>query len=95
MPRPQRAPHKRRRSWQDDWIVLPQPTRAELIRGMDKPLAEAIGFVGALRVMGQGLADLGRDEGSAILAVSDAAHERLQLLQHAWLGLVQAGSGRK
>jgi hypothetical protein len=94
MPRAKRAPGKRPRTWKDDWIVCPPPTRAELIRQMDAPLSEAIGLVEALRLMGHGLTELGRDEGCAILSVIDAAHDRLRVVQDAWLGLIQAAPRR-
>ena len=87
MPRTRHA--SRPRAWKDEWIECPQPTLAELIRQMDAPLSEAIGLVEALRLMGHGLTELGRDEGDAILNVTDAAHERLMSVQDAWLGLVQ------
>jgi hypothetical protein len=88
MPRARRAPGKRPRTWKDKWLVLPPPTLDELIREMEKPLSEAIGFTGALKLMGEGLAERG-DEGCAVLAVSEAVQERLQSVQDAWLGLVQ------
>jgi hypothetical protein len=86
------------RTRKDEWLMLPPPTRDELIREMEKPLSEAIDFIGALRLMGEGLAERG-DEGCAVLAVSEAVQERLQSVQDAWLGLVQeaarrAGRGR-
>jgi hypothetical protein len=68
--------------------MLPPPTLDELIREMEKPLSEAIGFTDALKLMGEGLAERG-DEGCAVLAVSEAVHERLQSVQDAWLGLIQ------
>jgi hypothetical protein len=75
--------------------MLPPPKLDELIREMEKPLSEAIDFIGALRLMGEGLAERGH-EGWAVLAVSEAVHERLHSVQDAWLGLIEmAGrSGR-
>jgi hypothetical protein len=90
MPRTRHAPGKRPRTWKDEWIECPPLSLDELIRHMDAPLSEAIGLIEALRLMGHGLTELGRDEGRAILSVSDAAHERLQSVQDAWLGLIQA-----
>ncbi len=89
MPRARRAPGKRPRTWKDDWIVCQQPTLPALVRQMDEPLAEAIGFVEALRLMGDGLSERGCEEGSAILRVAEAAHERLRSVQDVWLGLIQ------
>ena len=87
MPRTRHA--FRPRTWKDEWVECPPPTLDELIRQMDAPLSEAIGLVEALRLMGHGLTELGRDEGGAILSVSEAAHDRLRMVQDAWLGLVQ------
>jgi hypothetical protein len=56
---------------------------------MDEPLTEAIGFVEALRLMGDGLSERGCEEGSAILRVAEAAQERLRSVQDVWLGLIQ------
>jgi len=93
VPRHKAARGKRSRTWKDKWLVLPPPTLDELIREMEKPLSEAIGFTGALKLMGAGLAERG-DEGCAVFAVSEAVEERLQSLQDAWLGLVQAVPSR-
>ncbi len=95
MPRARRAPGKRPRTWKDDWIVCPPPTLDELIREMEKPLSEAIGFTGALRLIGVGLSERDCDEGSAILRVVEAVRERLRGVEEAWLGLVQAKGRRK
>ena len=92
MPRTRHAP--RPRSWKDDWIECPPPTLAELIRQIDAPLSEAIDLVEALRLIGHGLTELGHDEGAAILSVGDAAHDRLQAVQDAWLVLIQETAGR-
>lgn len=92
MPRTRHAP--RPRTWKDEWIECPPPTLDELVRQMDAPLSEAIGLVEALRLMGHGLTELGRDEGCAILSVTDAAHDRLMSVQDAWLGLMQMRAGR-
>lgn len=98
MPRARPASRKRSRALTDDWVVCPPPTLDELLREMEKPLNEAIGFTGALKLMGTGLAERG-DEGCAVLAVSEAVQRRLQIVQNAWLGLLQevasrAGHGR-
>jgi hypothetical protein len=61
---------------------------------MDEPLAEAMGFVEALRLMGDGLSERGCEEGSAILRVAEAAHERLLSVQDVWFGLIQDVPGR-
>ena len=89
MPRARRAPGKRPRTWKDDWIVCPPPTLPALVRQMDEPLVEAMGFVEALRLMGDGLSERGCEEGSAILRVAEAAQERLRSVQEVWLGLIQ------
>ena len=89
MPRTRRASGTRSRTWKDDWIVCPQPTLPALVRQMDEPLVEAIGFVEALRLMGDGLSERGCEEGSAILRVAEAAQERLRSVQDVWLGLAQ------
>lgn len=94
MPRTRRAPGKRPRTWKDEWVECPPLSLDELIRQMDAPLSEAIGLVEALKLMGHGLTELGRDEGSAMLNVTDAAHDRLRMVQDAWLGLMQAAAGR-
>ncbi len=99
MPRTRRASDTRSRTWKDDWIVCPSPTLPALVRQMDAPLVEAIGFVEALRLMGDGLSERGCEEGSAILRVAEAAQERLRSVQDVWLGLIQdvpsgAGPGR-
>lgn len=94
MPRTRRASGTRPRTWKDDWIVCPQPTLPALVRQMDEPLAEAIGFIEALRLMGDGLSERGCEEGSAILRVAEAAQERLRSVQDVWLGLVQGVPGR-
>jgi|SoimicmetaTmtHMA_FD_contig_111_41727_length_1267_multi_2_in_0_out_0_1 hypothetical protein len=89
MPRARSAPRKRSRTWKDDWIVCQQPTLPALVRQMDEPLAEAIGFVEALRLMGDGLSERGCEEGSAILRVAEAVQERLRSVQDVWFGLIQ------
>src|SRR5260221_5739652 len=89
MPRTRRASATRSRTWKDAWIVCPEPTLPALVREMDEPLAEAIGFVEALRLMGDGLSERGCEEGSAILRVAEAARERLRSVQEVWLGLIQ------
>ncbi len=94
MPRTRHAPGKRPRTWKDEWVACPPPTLDELIRQMDAPLSEAISIVEALRLMGHGLSERGRDEGDAILSVSDAARHRLDIVQDAWLGLIQTRAGR-
>lgn len=86
MPRRKRARAKRRRTWKDDWLVLPQPTLDQLIGDIEKPLSEAIGLTGALKLMGEGLSERG-DEGCGVLAVSEAVFERLHAVQEAWLGI--------
>lgn len=91
MPRTRHAP--RLRTWKDEWVECPPPTLAELVRQMDAPLSEAIAFLEALRLMGHGLSERGRDEGCAILSVSDAAHDRLRAVQDAWLGLFRRQGG--
>ena len=89
MPRTHHAPGKRPHTWKDEWVECPPPTLDELIRQMDAPLSEAIGLVEALRLVGHGLTELGRDEGCAILSVTNAARDRLEIVQDAWLGLIQ------
>jgi hypothetical protein len=93
MPRTRHARGKRPRPWKDDWIVLPQPTLDELIREMEKPLEEALGLTGALKLMGKSLADH-CDGDRGVLTVSEAVFERLQTVQDAWLGIKLAGRGR-
>lgn len=93
MPRARLVPRKRSHNWTDDWIVCPSPTLDELIHDMEEPLTEAIGFAGALKLMGEGLAERG-DEGCAVLAVSEAVQQRLQTVQDVWLGLLQEVAGR-
>ncbi len=94
MSRARLAPRKRSRTWKDDWIVCPPPTLPALVRQIGEPLVEAIGFVEALRLMGDGLSERGCEEGSAILRVAEAAQERLRSVQDVWLGLVQEAPGR-
>ena len=64
----------------------------ELIREMEKPFNEAIGFIDALRLMGEGLDERGY-EGCAVLAVSEAVHERLQKRAGRLVG-IGSGGGR-
>jgi hypothetical protein len=94
MQRPHRARGGRRHTWKDDWIVCPPPALPALVRQMDAPLVEAMGFVEALRLMGDGLSERGCEEGSAILRVAEAAQERLRSVQDVWLGLVQEAPNR-
>jgi hypothetical protein len=93
MPRTRRGRGRPPHTWKDDWIICPEPTLDELIREMEKPLHEAIGFAGALKLMGKGLAERG-DEGFALLAVSDVVYERLHAMQEIWLSLLQWARGR-
>jgi len=40
--------------------------------------------------MGRGMAELGRDEGDAVMAVAGAACDRLQIVDDTWLDFIQA-----
>jgi hypothetical protein len=86
VPRQKRARAERRHTWEDEWLVLPQPTLDQLIDEIEKPLEEAIGLTGALKLMGETLADH-CDGDRGVLAVSEAVFERLQIVQDAWLGI--------
>lgn len=74
----------------DEWVECPPPTADELFRQMSEALREATGFMQALRLMGLGLTELGRDEGDAVLTVADATHARLEIVHDTWLDYVQA-----
>jgi hypothetical protein len=97
MPRT-RAPRKRSRASKrrpqdrpaDEWVECPPPTSGELFQQMSEALREAIAFMQALRLMGLGMNELGRDEGDAVLTVADATSARLEIVQDAWLNYVQA-----
>jgi hypothetical protein len=79
MPRTRRASGNRRRT-----------KLHELIWQMETPLTEAIDFVEALRMMGDGLSERGCDDRSAVLRVVEAAQERLRSVEEVWSGLVRA-----
>jgi len=95
MPRT-RAPGKRPRASKrsphrfDEWVECPPPTLDELFQQMSESLREATAFMQALRLMGLGLTELGRDEGDAVLTVADATHARLEIVYDTWLDYVQA-----
>ena len=97
MPRT-RAPGKRARAarrsrqaqFDDEWVVCPPPTEDEMFHRMSESLHEAVAFMQALRLMGLGMTELGRDEGDAVLTVADATSARLETVRDTWLDYVQA-----
>jgi hypothetical protein len=56
---------------------------------IEEPLREAMDFVHALRQIGNGMMSLSEDDGRPIVAVAQAAGERLDRLHDAWLGLLR------
>ncbi len=58
---------------------------------MEEPLNDAMEFVQALRMIGNGMAADYDDNGRAIAAVARAALQRLDALEDAWSGLIKAG----
>ena len=99
MPRSKPAPGKRpraakkppRRALPRGWVACQPRTPDELLRDMHVPMNEAMALMQALRLMGRGMIELGRDEGDAVLAVATAACDRLQIVDDTWLDFVQAG----
>jgi hypothetical protein len=61
---------------------------------MEEPLNDAIEFVLALRMIGDGMVADYDDQGRPIAAVARAASRRLQALESAWLGLTDIGQGK-
>lgn len=101
MPRSRPAPGKRPRACKhrkraqqpalkDDWAECPPRTPDELIRHMHGPMNEAMALMEVLRLMGRGMTELGRDEGDAVLAVADAARDRLKIVDGTWIDFIQA-----
>lgn len=91
MPRSKRAPGKKppRIEPLRDWVECPPRTADELIRDMHVSMNEAMALMQALRLMGYGMTELGRDEGDAVLAVADAACERLKTVDDTWIDFIQ------
>ena len=58
---------------------------------MEEPLNDAMYFVLALRLIGDGIDADHDDNGRAIAAVARAALQRLDTLEDAWSGLIKAG----
>jgi hypothetical protein len=71
------------------WEACPPRTVDELIRDMHEPLNEAAALTQALRLMALGMTELGRDEGVAVLAVADAASDRIKTVDDTWLDFIQ------
>ena len=94
MPRSRASGKRRRASSQDsaadEWVECPPPTSRELFQQMSEALRDATAFMQALRLMGLGMNELGRDEGDAVLTVADATSARLEVVHDAWLDYVQA-----
>jgi len=102
MPRTRRAPGKRSRvakrrpkrppqtHCSEERIECPPPTLEELFQRMSESLGEAIAFMQALRLMGLGMIELGRDEGDAVRAIADATNARLAVVDDTWIDYMQA-----
>lgn len=56
---------------------------------IEEPLREATDFVHALRQIGIGIMDQSEDDGRPIVAVAQAAGERLDRLHDVWVGLLR------
>ena len=74
----------------DEWIACPPPTLDELFQRMSESLGAAIALMQALRLMGLGMTELGRDEGDAVRTIADATHTRLNIVCDTWLDYIQA-----
>lgn len=61
---------------------------------MEEPLNDAMEFVLALQMIGDGMMADYDDKGRPIAAVARAASRRLQALENAWLGLTEVGQGK-
>ena len=83
------APGKRRR------VRAPANTRLRKVMDraldMEEPLTEAMEFVQALRMIGNGMASDRDDSGRPIAAIAGAALQRLDVLKHTWLCTLNAG----
>jgi hypothetical protein len=85
-----RAPKHSPKQSGSEWVECPPPTSRELFQQMSEALRDATAFMQALRLMGLGMNELGRDEGDAVLTVADATSARLEVVHDAWLDYVQA-----
>jgi hypothetical protein len=61
---------------------------------MEEPLNEALDFVVALRLIGNGLIANHDDDGRAIFTIAWAASERIAVLKEKWEGIFKAATGR-
>jgi hypothetical protein len=61
---------------------------------MEEPLNEAMNFVVALRLIGDGLSANHDDDGRAVYAIAWAASERIETLKEKWKGIFRAARGR-
>ncbi len=92
MPRTRRAPGNRPRA--------PKTARALLDDVVDcafdieQPLTAAEELVQALRMIGDGMAADGNDQGLPIAAVARVVSDRLDALKRAWLAAIKAGRRR-
>ncbi len=70
--------------------------RATLDRALDmeEPLNDAVEFVQALRIMGDGMVADDDNDGRAIAAVARAALRRLDVLEDVWSRLIKAAQRR-
>lgn len=87
MPRPKIASSKRSRA-----LARCDNPLLNISKQMHLPQIEAAGFLDALVLMGHGMRELGRDEADAVLALAQAARERLKLLDDGFIDLIQAAS---
>jgi hypothetical protein len=56
---------------------------------VDAPLAEAVGLLHAMLVMGYGMIDNNEDGGRPVVAVTGAVWERLNAVRDAWREVVE------
>jgi hypothetical protein len=88
MPRTRRAPGKRSR------VQASAKTPRKIAHralDMEVPLNDAMEFVQALRMIGDGMVADDNDDGRPIAAVARAALNRLDDLKRAWVGVIKLG----